>query len=96
MSKNLLKEYVKTWVLLDEEDICVINHHVKKCMNITEDFEILGELYDNHIFIKMKKTSEVIDTNLTLDALRQHSRGWSNFEISEIINIEINRGGECE
>ena len=72
------KEIVKTWVLLDEEDICVINHHVKKCMNITEDFEILGELYDNHIFIKMKKTS----------------RGWSNFEISEIINIEINKGGE--
>ena len=51
----LQKEYVKTWVLLDEEDICVINQHVKKCMNITEDFEILGELYDNHIFIKMKK-----------------------------------------
>ena len=90
------KEIVKTWVLLDEDDICVINHHVKKCMNITEDFEILGELYDNHIFIKMKETSEVIDTNLTLDVLSQQSRGWSNFEISEIVNIEINRGGECE
>ena len=90
------KEIVKTWVLLDEDDICVINHHVKKYMNIIEDFEILGELYDNHIFIKMKETSEVIDTNLTLDVLRQQSRGWSNFEISEIVNIEINRGGECE
>ena len=90
------KEIVKTWVLLDENDICVINHHVKKCMNINEDFEILGELYNNHIFIKMKKTSKVIDTNLTLDVLRQQSRGWSNFEISEIINIEIIRVGECE
>ena len=96
MNEKLLKEYVKTWVLLDEEDIWIINQHVKKCMNITEDFEILGELYDNHIFIKMKKTSEVIDTNLTLDVLRQQSIGWSNFEISEIVNIEINRGGKYE
>ena len=76
---------IKFGALLTEAHMKTLDNYVKGYMNIEEEYELVQDIPNPYIFIRVKRRPKKINTRLTMKSLQHYT-------INDIINEEYMKG----